>query len=80
MTEQDYRGGKITSYQILSHQCSYCEKMASMVVYRLNDFPPRGYIKGGTIATYYCTDHVPQVIIRDIKNWQEVIKLPMGED
>lgn len=56
---EEYRGGKITSYIFLDLQCHCCKKRACIQVNRSNSAPPPEYVEGGSIATFYCSEHSP---------------------
>jgi hypothetical protein len=66
-----YRGNDIIGIEVLTGKCEVCNEPATVRVIRNNHTPPTGYMKGGTIASYYCDEHQPNQARhdRDIKNW-----------
>lgn len=69
----NYRGNEIISFEVLAAECEVCQKVATVRVTRDNHTPPPGYVKGGSITSYYCDEHQPNSVrhTRNIENWIE---------
>ena len=57
----EYRGEGIESFTFLSASCHICDAPAFVQVVRHRRGPLSSWRKdfGGTIATYYCKEHMP---------------------